>query len=147
MSDGAPVGLDAVPGGLVALPVRLQPGDDLRRALEARVRGTGSQAAFVVAGIGSLRSTRIRLAGADDAIAIDGDVEILTLSGSIAEHGVHLHVGVADAAGRVTGGHVADGCIVRTTAEVLIAVLPDWRFTREPDPATGYDELVVARRG
>ena len=57
---------------LVALPVRLQPGDDLRRALEARVRSTDSQAAFVVGGIGSLGIARIRLAGADDAIEIVG---------------------------------------------------------------------------
>ena len=45
----------------------------------------------------------------------------------------------------VTGGHVAYGCTVRTTAEVLLALLPDWRFSREPDAATGFDELVVRR--
>jgi predicted DNA-binding protein with PD1-like motif len=32
---------------------------------------------------------------------------------------------------------------VRTTAEVLVGLLPDLRFTREEDPATGYRELVV----
>lgn len=36
-----------------------------------------------------------------------------------------------------------NGCTVRTTAEVLLALLPDWRLSREPDAATGYDELVV----
>ena len=41
------------------------------------------------------------------------------------------------------GGHVTRGCIVRTTAEVLLALLPDWRFDREPDPVTGYRELVA----
>lgn len=41
------------------------------------------------------------------------------------------------------GGHVAAGCIVRTTAEVLLALLPEWDFAREPDAATGHDELVV----
>ena len=43
----------------------------------------------------------------------------------------------------LSGGHVAPGCIVRTTAEVLLALLPDWAFAREPDALTGYDELVV----
>jgi predicted DNA-binding protein with PD1-like motif len=43
----------------------------------------------------------------------------------------------------VLGGHVAPGCIVLTTAEVLLALLPDWQFTREPDALTGYDELVT----
>ncbi len=32
--------------------------------------------------------------------------------------------------GRVVGGHAAHGCIVRTTAEVLLALLPAWRFAR-----------------
>lgn len=130
-------------GDLAAWPVRLRPGDDLRRALEACLRARGGGAAFVVGGIGSLGTTRIRLAGADEAVTIDGDVEILTLSGSIGDGKSHLHVAVADAKGRVTGGHAGYGCIVRTTAEVLIALLPTWRFTRERDAATGYDELVA----
>jgi hypothetical protein len=46
----------------------------------------------------------------------------------------------------VFGGHVAPGCRVRTTAEVLLALLPEWAFTREPDTATGYAELVVKAR-
>ena len=54
-------------------------------------------------------------------MTLNGDVEILTLSGSIADNGAHLHMSVADAASRVFGGHVALGCIVRTTVEVLLA--------------------------
>lgn len=26
---------------------------------------------------------------------------------------------------------------------MLLALLPDWQFSREPDVQTGYDELVV----
>jgi len=36
---------------------------------------------------------------------------------------------------------------LRTTAEVLLALLPEWEFAREPDAATGYDELVVRATG
>lgn len=50
---------------------------------------------------------------------------------------------VADSEGRVLGGHVAYGCTVRTTAEVLVLILPEHSFTREHDPATGFAELVV----
>jgi predicted DNA-binding protein with PD1-like motif len=32
---------------------------------------------------------------------------------------------------------------VRTTAEILVAQLPDHRFSREPDVASGWDELVI----
>lgn len=121
------------------------PGDDLRRALESAVAGEGCRAAFVLSGIGSFGMTKLRLAGAEHAIEIAGAVEILTLSGSIAIGGSHLHASVSDASGRVLGGHVGYGCTVRTTAEVLLALLPGWRFTREADPVTGFDELMPTR--
>lgn len=127
------------------LPVRLNPGDDLRAALQAVVRAHGQPAAFVVAGIGSLIDAQLRLAGGDGATPVHGPSEILTLSGSLGAGHAHLHISVADAQGRVVGGHVLPGCMVRTTAEVLIAWLPDWDFSRAPDPATGYAELVVRR--
>jgi uncharacterized protein len=125
------------------LPLRLHPGDDLRVALERAFDATGAQAAFVVAGIGSLSAARLRLAGAADATLLNGDLELLTLTGTLSPDGAHLHASVSDADGRVFGGHVSAGCIVRTTAEVLIALLPDWSFSRAVDPTTGYAELLV----
>ena len=127
------------------LPIRLLPGQDLRRALEAAVAERGFRAAFVLSGIGSLSPAVLRLAGASAVRTLDGDVELLTLAGSIAANASHLHASVSDASGKVVGGHVVPGCIVRTTAEVLLALLPDWDFAREPDAATGYDELAVRR--
>lgn len=127
-------------------PLRLRPGDDLRRALEQAVAGRGLAAAFVLAGIGSLRPALIRLAGAERVLQIDGDSELLSLSGTLAPGASHLHLSVADAQGQVLGGHAAYGCIVRTTAEVLLAPLPDWQFSRAPDPATGWNELVITPR-
>jgi uncharacterized protein len=127
-------------------PIRLAPGDDLRRALEAAVAANDCSAAFVLSGIGSLGATKLRLAGAAEPMNVVGDVETLTLAGSIAADASHLHASVADAMGRVLGGHVAYGCIVRTTAEVLLMLLPDQRFSREFDPTTGYEELVIRTR-
>jgi predicted DNA-binding protein with PD1-like motif len=128
---------------LQPLPVRLHPGDDLRRALEQAATAHGAAAAFVLSAVGSLRPARLRLAGAEATLDIDADVELLTLSGTLAPGASHLHMSVSDAQGRVLGGHVAYGCIVRTTAEVLLALLPGWRFSRQPDPATGWAELVI----
>jgi predicted DNA-binding protein with PD1-like motif len=61
-------------------------------------------------------------------------------------NGAHLHLSVADAQGRVTGGHAAYGCIVRTTAELLMLPLPGWDFAREIDLRTGWAELVIRPR-
>ena len=126
-----------------ALPVRLRPGQDLRGALGAVLAEQGVTAGFVLQGIGSLSVARIRFAGVDAITELRGDLEILTLSGSLSPDGAHLHVSVSDAAGRVVGGHVAAGCIVRTTAEILVALLPDHAFSREPDAASGWDELLI----
>jgi predicted DNA-binding protein with PD1-like motif len=128
-------------------PIRLTPGQDLRAALEAAVLDQNCRAAFVLSGIGSLSTAGIRLAGAAQPTRLTESMEILTLSGTVAagggKTGSHMHMAVSTANGQVLGGHVAPGCIVLTTAEVLLALLPDWQFTREPDSATGYDELVI----
>ncbi len=121
-------------------PLRLNPDDDLRLALESL---PGS--AFVIAGIGSLHDARIRYAGAPEPVTVAGPLEIISLSGSLSRDGAHLHISVADANGRVTGGHLAPGSRVRTTAELLLVNLPDWQLTRSPDPVTGYPELQVSR--
>jgi predicted DNA-binding protein with PD1-like motif len=126
------------------LPLRLNPGDDLRRAVEdaASTFGAGS-AVVVIAGIGSLAGAQLRFAGRPEATAVPGDLEILTLSGTVAGGSAHLHASISDADGRVLGGHVAAGCMVRTTAELLLALLPDWEFARRHDEQTGHPELQV----
>lgn len=130
---------------LLAHPLRLGPGADLRAAIEAAVAEawSGPAAAFVLQGIGSLSVAQLRYAGMPSATELRGDLEILTLAGSVAPDGAHLHMSVSDAQGRVYGGHVAAGCVVRTTAELLLALLPGHAFNRETDPASGYKELMV----
>lgn len=127
------------------LPIRLLPGDDLRVALEAATRAAGWEAAFVIAGVGSLTDARLRLAGAAETAQWPGDSEILSLSGSLSPDGAHLHAALSLPDGRVVGGHVVPGNRVRTTAEVLLVPLPGWRFRRQPDAATGWAELHITR--
>jgi predicted DNA-binding protein with PD1-like motif len=125
------------------LPLRLRPDSDLRRALEASLKSRQHSAGFVIAGIGSLSQARLRLAGKEQPEVLTGNLEILTLAGTISADGAHLHMSVADARGNVIGGHVGYDCMVRTTAEVLLILLPEWSFTRVRDPMTGFAELVV----
>ncbi|MCD2518163.1 DNA-binding protein [Massilia sp. G4R7] len=125
------------------LPIRLHPNQDLRLALEALLAQEQVRAAFVVSGIGSLSTAMIRFAGMSDPTPLHGDFELLTLAGSLSPDGAHLHMTISDAQGQVTGGHAAPGCIIRTTAEILLALLPDHGFTREPDAASGCKELVI----
>lgn len=125
------------------VPLRLSPGVDLRLALEQLLRQEGVQAGCVISGIGSLSVARLRLAGQEAITPFSGDLEILSLAGTLSPDGAHLHIAVADNAGTVTGGHLCPGSLVRTTAELVVGLLPEWHFSRELDPATGYAELQI----
>lgn len=128
------------------LVLRLPPACDLRREIEQAVAALAQPSGFVLAGIGSLTQASLRFAAAPLPTLLVEPLEVLTVSGSVTPDGAHLHASVSTASGQVLGGHVAYGCLVRTTAEVLVAVLPEWRLWREHDPASGYQELRVARR-
>ena len=128
------------------VPLRLQPGDDLRRSLEGWMGEQQEQAGCVISAVGSLSVAELRFAGAAAATTIHGELEILSLSGTLSADGAHLHIAVADSSGAVIGGHLCPGSLVRTTAELVIGLLREWRFSREQDPATGYSELRISPR-
>lgn len=146
------------PAARACVPLRLAPGADLRRALEAALAQDAGAAAdapasptavvpaFVLAGIGSLVDARLRFAGESEVSVVPGPLEILTLTGSVCADGAHLHMSVSNRQGEVRGGHVGYGNLVRTTAEVLLMPLEDWLLTREVDALTGYKELQIRRR-
>lgn len=74
-----------------------------------------------------------------------GPLEIMSLSGSFSEDGPHLHLTVADADGRVTGGHLLKGSAVRTTAEAVIGLVSGVAFRRQADARSGYSKLFFGR--
>jgi predicted DNA-binding protein with PD1-like motif len=129
------------------VPLRLQPGDDLRQVLEAWMSEHEEQAGCLISGVGSLSVAQLRFAGATETIRIRGDLEILSLCGTLSSDGAHLHITLANSNGAVIGGHLCPGSIVRTTAELVIGLLPEWRFRRELDPTTGYAELRITHKG
>ena len=128
------------------IPLRLHPGDDLKQALESWLELPAGGSGWVVSGIGSLTVAQLRLAGRTEPSVFDRDLEILTLQGSLCRSGSHIHITVADANGAVLGGHLCEGSVVRTTAEVLVARLPQWQLQRAVDPTTGYRELEILPR-
>jgi predicted DNA-binding protein with PD1-like motif len=126
-----------------AFAIRLKPGDDLRRTLEEFVARRQLRAAYVATCAGSLKVAVIRFADQQDATTLTGPFEIVSVTGTLSTDGPHLHISVSDAGGRTVGGHLAEGSLVYTTAEVVIVELVGARFRREVDPATSYKELVV----
>jgi len=128
------------------VPLRLRPGDDLRQALESWMAQQNERAGCVISAIGSLSTAQVRFAGRDDITAIAGELEILSLAGTLSPDGAHLHIAIADGRGAVSGGHLCAGSLVRTTAELVVGLLPDWEFRRAFDAETGSAELVVTQQ-
>jgi predicted DNA-binding protein with PD1-like motif len=123
--------------------LRLGPGQDLRAELQKFVMENQLEASCILTCVGSLQKTNLRLASQEKHTAFEGNQEIVSLVGTLSVSGSHLHLSVSDSTGRTTGGHLVEGCEVYTTAEIVIGILPGYRFSREPDPASGYHELKV----
>jgi predicted DNA-binding protein with PD1-like motif len=123
--------------------LRLEPGDDLRLKLMEFATRHNLHAAYVITCVGSLKAVALRFADQKGATVLEGPFEIVSLVGTLSPDGPHLHVSVSDATGRTFGGHLAEGSIVYTTAEVVIGELPGARFTRQTDPVTTYKELKI----
>jgi uncharacterized protein len=128
------------------IAVRLRPGADLKGELLALAAREPVRAGWVLTCVGSLSQVRVRLAGGAEHATWQGAFEIVALTGTLWQDGGHLHLAAADQQGRTVGGHLSEGCTVRTTAEVILAADDRLLFAREHDPATGYDELVVRDR-
>lgn len=123
--------------------VRLKPNQDLRQSLKDFVITNNIQAGFILTAIGSLKQATIRFANQNVHQVLTEKFEILSLNGTLAVTGIHLHIAVADQEGKVIGGHLVDGCLIYTTAEVVIGESEDFRFLRSADEQTGYQELEI----
>ncbi|WNZ21608.1 DNA-binding protein [Leptolyngbya sp. NK1-12] len=123
--------------------LRLKPQQDLRAELDQFVCQQGWEAACVVTCVGSLTEARLRLAGQSEATVYTGKFEIVSLTGVMSKYGSHYHIALADRSGQVWGGHLLTGCLIYTTAEIVIGVLPHLCFQREYDAATGFKELRI----
>ncbi|MEX1113320.1 MAG: PPC domain-containing DNA-binding protein [Patescibacteria group bacterium] len=121
---------------------RIEPDQDLREEIQRVVDQHAIDAGVILSGVGSLRRARIRLADAGRFLEAEQDYEIVSLTGTISRNGSHLHLSVSDDQGKTVGGHLSKGCVVRTTAEIVIGVVQG-TYRRKPDSRTGYDELVV----
>lgn len=126
--------------------IRLKPGQDLKQSLKEFALEHRLQAGFVLSAIGSLNQAAIRFANQPSSEILQAKFEILSINGTLSVCGVHLHISIADSEGRTIGGHVDTGCIIYTTAEIVIGELPNLVFFRTPDDETGFLELDIKER-
>ncbi|MFH0952437.1 MAG: PPC domain-containing DNA-binding protein [Patescibacteria group bacterium] len=121
---------------------RLRSGDDLRQSIEDYIKNRQINAGVVVSLVGSLKISCLRVDGVKEFTS-GGPFEIVSATGTLSQDGVHIHLSLADRYGKVTGGHLKHGCIVHTTAEVVIGHIIEDTYYRVTDPYTGHKELEV----
>ena len=126
--------------------VRLRPDVDLLTSLRGFAKDHGLRAGFVASCAGSATRASVRFANQPSASTRQGHFEIVSLSGTLTQEGAHLHVAFADSTGATFGGHLMEGTIIYTTAEIILGELSDVTFSREPDSTYGYRELVPSPR-
>jgi uncharacterized protein len=125
--------------------LRLNPQQDLKIELENFVKQQDIEAACILTCVGSLTQAVLRLASQPEGTVYEGRFEIVSLVGTLSKHGSHCHIAIATSTGNTIGGHLLKGCLIYTTAELIIGILPHLRFTRELDEATGFRELAIEK--
>lgn len=123
--------------------LRLKPNQDLKESLKNFVIEQDIKAGFVLTAIGSLKKATLRFANQNISTVLTDKFEIISLNGTLATEGIHLHIAIADQSGKTLGGHLDNGCIIYTTAEIVIGTSNEFNFSRTIDQQTGYKELEI----
>jgi predicted DNA-binding protein with PD1-like motif/glutaredoxin len=124
------------------LPLKLGPGSDLRRSLEQLAIEQGA-AGFVLGVVGNLSRAAFQCAGRSGPTILEGDLEIITLQGTVAPDGVHLHLSLSDSDCQVWGGHLEPGTLVLKGADLLVGFLQDSQPVPPAPPAQPAVEVAV----
>ncbi|MFE4106731.1 PPC domain-containing DNA-binding protein [Almyronema epifaneia] len=131
---------------LSTLALRLNPGSDLKTSLLELATANNLQASCILTAVGSLQAAHLRYAGQSQGCQWRQRFEIVSLVGTFSTKAAHLHIALADEQGQLLGGHVLEGCVVYTTAELVVGELTALTFDRQIDPQTGYPELLIQQR-
>ena len=129
----------------IVYALRLKPGQDLKIAIQEFVKHHNIRAGWIITCVGSLTQYNLRFANQRESQTAKGFFEIINLSGTLSPNGCHLHVAISDNNGSMIGGHLLEGCIIYTTAEIVAGKSPNLIFTRENDGSTEWNELQIKK--
>ena len=125
--------------------IRLKKNDLLKESILKFCIDNNIKAGCVISSVGSLDKAVIRAAKGETIKEFNMPLEILSLNGTVSVERIHLHITVSDENYQVYGGHLMDGSIVNTTAEIVIIDLEDYEFKKEFDKSTNYNELLIKK--
>lgn len=114
-----------------ALPLHLEPGADVRRSLEWLAQ-EHQASGFVLSVVGNLSQAAFQCPGKSSPTVLEGELEIITLQGTLSPRGVHLHLSFSDSDCQVWGGHLEPGTLVLKGADLLVGLLDEANIVPQP---------------
>jgi len=120
---------------LRSVPLHLGAGSDIRRSLEALAVELNASG-FVLGVVGNLSQAAFQCPGQAGPTVLEGDLEIITLQGTVSPQGVHLHLSFSDGACQVWGGHLEPGTLVQKGADLLVGLLAEGGGNKAPSAAS-----------
>ncbi len=87
-----------------AIVERLKPGEELQIALKRIAFEHSVKAGVIICAVGSLSVACLRMAGANEAKTIEGPLEIVSITGTLSDISMHVHLSVSDSTGKTTAG-------------------------------------------
>jgi hypothetical protein len=126
-------------GAMQVVVVGLEPGELLLESLREVVKERDVRNGVVVSGIGTFKKCRLHYVegtgfpSENTFITLEKPMELLSVSGVIADGEPHLHVVVSCRRDEVYAGHLEDGSEVAYLAELAILRFNELEMTRRRD--------------
>ena len=120
---------------------RLTYGADLKRSLEEYIKMHHIDAGYVACCVGCVYETGLRLADGKTLFHDKNRYEIVSLIGTLSKDGVHLHISLSGEDGHTMGGHLMEGTLINTTAEIILHELDEFEFAGPEEPTIREEEL------
>jgi uncharacterized protein len=121
------------------LVIGFQPDEMLLESFQQAIKAQRVQNGAVVSGIGTLKICRMhyiehtRFPPQDRIVTLNKPLELISVSGLIADGEPHLHITVSCGKDEVYGGHLEEGSQVLYLAEIAILVFNDLKMVRRMD--------------
>ena len=106
------------------LPLHLDPGTDIKHELTELARAN-KLSGYILGVVGNVSKASFQCPGKEGPNTLEGNLEIISLNGTISPSGVHLHLSISDGSCSVFGGHLEDETIVLKGVDILICSLDD----------------------
>jgi uncharacterized protein len=130
-----------------AVQLHLDAGSDLHTSLQAFAAEQGSPG-FVLSVVGNLSQAAFQCPGHSQPTVLRGDLELITLQGTLGPDGVHLHLCVSDGSCQVWGGHLEPGTLVQKGVDLLAGLLGPERRPEPPAAMAPTSRVqVLVRQG